>query len=1313
MIKLPHFKHILNNMQSTTPTKVDLKLMSTIVAKADSGASKHFWRYQDQHILHNITPCLGPAVGLPDGNTIRATKSGSLPIRHLSSAAKTVQIFKGLRSASLISIGQLCDDGCEVALTKNNMIVKKKQNIILTGKRNNSDGLWDVELSQNGTTHNSGKNMLPLHTQPNATEYKANVIIRKSQTKLELAQYLHAACWSPPISTFVRAIKNGNFISWPGLTPQLITKHLSASIATAKGHLDQESKNLQSTKIQIKTEEDNTDSNPPQNTKTHNCFALLSEFHDLKKAYLDLPGKFPTKSSRGNQYFLIVYDYDSNAILAKTLKSRQAAEIRNAWQEILKILEKGGNTPEIFIMDNEASNELKKAMAKHKIQYQLVPPDMHRRNAAERAIRVWKNHFVTGLCLVDPNFPKQEWDRLVEHAYITINLLRNARANPKLSAYSYLHGPFDFNRTPLAPPGTKVLVHSKPSNRASWDPHGIEGWFIGPSMEHYRCVKCYMPKTFAERDSDTVAFFPHSVPFPKVTTDDFLRQSISDIIAILQKNPPSTVPSLQAGDQTRAALQTIADLLNRSVTPPAAPLLPAPSQLNPPLPIQPAQLPRVPLMKDPVPAPRVNPSPMSTDTQNHHDQSPRVVDITAAEPSQHRYETRSKTTLYNKLPPRPHPINVPTPKQSNNTEILPQPPKRLPFQPMHRYRPYSRNFRSTAVQVLKAQAIFLHQPTLNMSHVYNEVTGKRETMHSLLNGPDKELWKKALSNEIGRLAHGNIHGVKYTDTIEFITRNDLPSDAATTYASFVCDIRPLKSETHRVRLVVGGDKLPYAADSSSPAASLLETKLLINSVISDHNKTNAKFCTADLKDFFLATPMEKPEYMKLQFDILPDDIKLKYDLHNKVTPDNYIYVKIVKGMYGLKQAAILAYTNLVDQLKPHGYEPCPYTTGLWKHKTRDIHFCLCVDDFGIKYTNESDKQHLLTTLAKYYTVTKDDSGTNYCGLTIDWHYDDGYVDISMPGYIQKVLHRYQHPQPSRAVNTPHEYNVPVYGKRVQYAPPEDTSPLLDSAGTKYIQGVVGSLLYYARAIDSTLLTALNEISGKQARPTQHTKNAVHHLLNYVATHPHAVVRYYASDMILHIDSDASYLVLPGAKSRIAGYFQLIRNKNSAPFPKGINGAILVECKTLKHVVASAAEAETGGIFHNAQIGIIIRTALEELGHPQPKTGIKTDNSTATNFANASLRQKRSKSWDMRYNWLRDRIAQLQFIIYWASGKNNDADFTTKHFPPGYTLQMRQRYLQHVTLTLNHLMYKLSEFDSSRREGVFLPSGLSAARNLSH
>ena len=94
-------------------------------------------------------------------------------------------------------------------------------------------------------------------------------------------------------------------------------------------------------------------------------------------------------------------------------------------------------------------------------------------------------------------------------------------------------------------------------------------------------------------------------------------------------------------------------------------------------------------------------------------------------------------------------------------------------------------------------------------------------------------------------------------------------------------------------------------------------------------------------------------------------------------------------MYELKQAAILAYRQLEKELTPYGYYACKYSLGLWKHKTRRTTFCLCVDDFGVKYFNDSDKQHLLIALSNHYKITVDHEGSNYCGLTIEWNYAKG------------------------------------------------------------------------------------------------------------------------------------------------------------------------------------------------------------------------------------------------------------------------------------------------------------------------------------
>ena len=158
-------------------------------------------------------------------------------------------------------------------------------------------------------------------------------------------------------------------------------------------------------------------------------------------------------------------------------------------------------------------------------------------------------------------------------------------------------------------------------------------------------------------------------------------------------------------------------------------------------------------------------------------------------------------------------------------------------------------------------------------------------------------------------------------------------------------------------------------------------------------------------------------------------------------------------MYGLKQAALLAYKKLVKHLEPHGYRPVPHSLGLWTHDTRPTRFCLCVDDFGIKYFSKDDAMHLVDILKKSFKVSCDWEGRNYCGLTIDWKYDDNFVDISMPGYIDKVLHKFQHKKPDKPQYSPHTWTAPVYGKATQYAKDPDDTPLLDEKGKKNVQSV--------------------------------------------------------------------------------------------------------------------------------------------------------------------------------------------------------------------------------------------------------------------
>ena len=109
-----------------------------------------------------------------------------------------------------------------------------------------------------------------------------------------------------------------------------------------------------------------------------------------------------------------MYDFDSNAILFEPLKTRQANEINKAFNACYCKLTKNSIGSKVFIMDNECSNDLKLSILKNNKKYELVPPNQHRRNAAEKAIRTLKNHLLSGLATCDNDYPVHEWDRILK-----------------------------------------------------------------------------------------------------------------------------------------------------------------------------------------------------------------------------------------------------------------------------------------------------------------------------------------------------------------------------------------------------------------------------------------------------------------------------------------------------------------------------------------------------------------------------------------------------------------------------------------------------------------------------------------------------------------------------------------------------------------------------------------------------------------------------------------------------------------------------------------------------------------------------------
>ena len=196
-----------------------------------------------------------------------------------------------------------------------------------------------------------------------------------------------------------------------------------------------------------------------------------------------------------------------------------------AYQILVDRLKSAEFEPKMHILDNEISAGYKEAIRKSGMKYQLVPPNDHRRNAAEKAIQVFKDHFIAILCGTDINFPMRLWCRLLPQAEHQLNLLRKSRVDPTKSAFEVLRGPHDFNANPWAPLGCKAEIHVAPRKRKTWEEHTKTGFYIGNSWDHYRCHEVWIQDTKHTRVGQTV-FFKHKYLTDSIMTpNDALIQA--------------------------------------------------------------------------------------------------------------------------------------------------------------------------------------------------------------------------------------------------------------------------------------------------------------------------------------------------------------------------------------------------------------------------------------------------------------------------------------------------------------------------------------------------------------------------------------------------------------------------------------------------------------------------------------------------------------------------------------------------------------------------------------------------------------------
>ena len=828
-------------------------------------------------LLTNVKKAIHPiSIMTADGNIVQSTHTARLNIPQLSTIACEAHIVPEF-SCSLISTGVLTDAGYIVKHDSKHVYVSNKQgDTLLQGDRDNNTGLWYFNIS----TKQDDITNTPTYKATPAAIYPTNIL----KTKKHIAQWYHECFSATPIPTFLDAVAN-NRISLPNLTAAMV-RQLRPTIATFKGHLDQKRQGLDSTKIDTDIESPTISTSPQSSSNIYMDYIKI----DDATLHVDLSGKLPITSRSGYNYVLIMYNVDTNYIKAIPQKSRDAAEYIRVYNNALDFWKSHSITPQFVRIDNETSQDLEKYLRAQEtpITIEKCPPGMHRTSGAERHMRTWKNHFLSTLITCDDDFPLDLWDELLPQMEITLNCLRESPLSPTISAWEHVHQQkYNFSSHPLVPPGMKICIFDNPTERASFAPHCHTGFYLGPALDHYRCYRVYTITTRARRITDTIGFLPDDEFFQPCTA---LNDAVQTAIDILGKFTPmaeaihspeiaTSIDTIMENLQNIKATLNIDDLI-------------APPGFDPLLPI-----------------------------------------IEGAEVVPIREGVEQAQQI---IQPQPFPM-LPLQPQATGPNSLLMPPVRTRQQ--HRRSnevaastTVISTSRLTEIATLMTKHIhdeqqrqhYAHSTVFADAHAMDE-NNKPLTHRSAIRGPEADLWHIQESKELRKLL--SPLKSQQTGTVKFIKWSQKPINKKALYYNPQVKVKIKENIVdRRVRGTIGGNISDYSGPRESWTAELETVKLLLNAGVSE----SAQFAIFDIKDFYLGTPLNEPEFMFITKAQMPKDIQEEFKSSIDWNSAGQALLQCDYALYGLPHAGRLSASKVNTLLAKHGYLQCPNTQNLFK-----------------------------------------------------------------------------------------------------------------------------------------------------------------------------------------------------------------------------------------------------------------------------------------------------------------------------------------------------------------------------------------------
>ncbi|EJK51550.1 hypothetical protein THAOC_29271 [Thalassiosira oceanica] len=376
-------------------------LLKRPTALGDSGADEHYFTTEQDRSDAEL-PVLGDStkhVSVANGGVSKGNQSPNSP------SPRETDTFSDFKH-SLISIGKLADDGNVSVFSKDGLAVHREEDVLITCKGKpiligvrDDRGRYRIPL----VPQTRGR-VTPRHPtrQARTKLYEANSVYDLPSTE-EAVKWLHACLGYPVKSTWLSAIKNGHFKGWPVINERTVKKYYPETVETPKGHMAQTRKNVRSTKPKPMQRYEHADKLRGRRERD-----IFVKVYDARQTvYSDQTGKFPKRSQSGNVYIMVMVDIDSNGIFVEPMKSRKDDEMQRAYRKLMNRLKRAGVVPKKHVMDNEVSESMKDMIRDdYKLTLELVPPGMHRRNAAEVTIRNFKAHFLSILAGTADDFPQ-------------------------------------------------------------------------------------------------------------------------------------------------------------------------------------------------------------------------------------------------------------------------------------------------------------------------------------------------------------------------------------------------------------------------------------------------------------------------------------------------------------------------------------------------------------------------------------------------------------------------------------------------------------------------------------------------------------------------------------------------------------------------------------------------------------------------------------------------------------------------------------------------------------------------------------------